>query len=157
MKIVKIFINLTLDRYFIVQLKTLGFASRIYELLKQYVKQDLGNEQTTGESNSAQLKEGEGVFELNKKDFKVDSQTGKVFQIAANEQLIEYSFMLISNFTADEAGQKHMLGVEGNVDAKHQFIILESIFGMFCYFNKNTIFDFVSNIVSNLACLAQAR
>lgn len=95
------------------------------------------------------------MFELNSKDFKVDSSTGKVLKIAANEQLIELSFMLISNFTADEAGQKHMVGLEG--DQKHQYIILESIFGMFCYFNKNTIFDFVSNIISNLACLSQAR
>ena len=76
-------------------------------------------------------------------------------KIAANEQLIEYSFMLMSNFTADEAGQKHLVGLEG--DEKHRFIILESIFGMFCYFNKNTIFDFVSNIISNLAGLSQAR
>ena len=106
-------------------------------MLKQYVKQDLGNETTTGESNSAALKEGEGVFELNNKDFKVDSETGKVLKIAANEQLIEFSFMLMSNFTADEAGQKHLVGLEG--DEKHRFIILESIFGMFCYFNKNTI------------------
>ena len=95
------------------------------------------------------------MFELNNKDFKVDSQTGKVLKIAANEQLIEYSFMLMSNFTADEAGQKHLVGLEG--DEKHRFIILESIFGMFCYFNKNTIFDFVSNIISNLAGLSQAR
>ena len=76
-------------------------------------------------------------------------------KIAANEQLIEFSFMLISNFTADEAGHKHMVGLEG--DQKHQYIILQSIFGMFCYFGHKTIFDFVSNIISNLAGLAQAR
>ena len=28
---------------------------------------------------------------------------------------------------------------------------------MFCYFTKNTIFDFVANIMANLACLNEGR
>ena len=48
-----------------------------------------------------------------------------------------------------------MLGLDG--DKKLEYIIVEAIFGMFCYFNKNTIFDFVSNIMANLASLEQGR
>ena len=61
----------------------------------------------------------------------------------------------MSNITSHECGQKHVLGLEG--DGKFQFIIAESIFGMFCYFSKNTAFDFVSNIMANLACLKEGR
>lgn len=48
------------------------------------------------------------------------------------------------------AGQKHLLSINNQ-------IIPESIFGMFCYFNKNCSFDFVSNIMANLACLSEGR
>lgn len=63
--------------------------------------------------------------------------------------------MFLSNLTAVEAGQRHVLGIED--EGKFKFIIAESIFGMFCYFNKNTAFDFVSNIMANLACLSEGR
>ena len=63
--------------------------------------------------------------------------------------------MFLSNVTALEEGQEHVLGVQG--DAKFKFIIAESIFGMFCYFSKNKSFDFVSNIMANLACLEEGR
>jgi hypothetical protein len=48
-----------------------------------------------------------------------------------------------------------MLGISDG--SKFQFIIAESIFGMMCYFSKNTNFDFVSNIMANLACLTEGR
>ena len=68
-------------------------------------------------------------------------------------------FMLLSNVTAHEVGQKHVLGIPetGTEEGKFQFIIAESIFGMFCYFSKNTSFDFVANIMANLACLKEGR
>mmetsp|Transcript_3751 Transcript_3751/g.6396 ORF Transcript_3751/g.6396 Transcript_3751/m.6396 type:complete len:222 (+) Transcript_3751:489-1154(+) len=72
-----------------------------------------------------------------------------------SEQLIEHSFMLLSNISALDIGQKHLLGLEG--DQKSKFIIAESIFGMSCYFSKNKSFDFVSNIMANLACLEEGR
>ena len=84
-------------------MKELGFATRMYELLKQNVKQDLGNVETSDQSNSAKMKEGEGVFEIVKKDFKVNID-GEVKNISAAEQLIEFSFMLISNFTTNVTG-----------------------------------------------------
>ena len=63
--------------------------------------------------------------------------------------------MLLNNITAIEIGQKHVLGIES--DAKFKHIVAESIFGMFCYFMKNACFDFVSNIIANLACQAEGR
>ena len=63
--------------------------------------------------------------------------------------------MFLSNLTAIEEGQKHVLGVEG--EGKFKFIITESIFGMFCYFSKNKAFDFVANVMANLACLEEGR
>ena len=63
--------------------------------------------------------------------------------------------MFLSNLTAIEVGQQHLLGING--DGKFKFIIAESIFGMFCYFQKNTSFDFVSNIMANLACCEDGR
>ena len=66
------------------------------------------------------------------------------------EQIIEYIIMLLSNMTTHEKGQKHLFDV-------NEHIIVESVFGMMCYFNNNKIFDFVSNIMSNLACLSDGR
>ena len=56
----------------------------MYDLLKQNVKQDLGNVETSDQSNSAKIKEGEGVFEIVKKDFKVNTD-GEVKNISAGE------------------------------------------------------------------------
>ena len=89
-----------------------------------------------------------------RKDIQVDSK-GKIVEEDKTETIIECSFMLLSNLTATELGQRHVLGIEG--EAKFKFIIAESIFGMFCYFSKNAIFDFVANIMANLACLKQGR
>mmetsp|Transcript_42332 Transcript_42332/g.64943 ORF Transcript_42332/g.64943 Transcript_42332/m.64943 type:complete len:232 (+) Transcript_42332:436-1131(+) len=84
----------------------------------------------------------------------VDPKTGKpMIQKGESEQLIEHAFMFLSNLTAIEEGQKHILGIEG----EYKYIVTESIFGMFCYFSKNKSFDFVSNIISNLACLEEGR
>ena len=65
--------------------------------------------------------------------------------------------MLLSNVTGQEVGQKHLLGTDSEGKGKFAFIIAESIFGMFCYFSKNQAFDFVANIMSNLACQQDGR
>ena len=83
---------------------------------------------------------------------KINPETGKIINPDQQEKTIEYCFMFLNNLTSDELGQKHLMGED-----KTQFIILESIFGMQCYFNKNTIFDFASNVVANMACLADCR
>lgn len=72
-------------------------------------------------------------------------------QQTVQELTIEHSFMLLSNVTGQEVGQKHLLGVAADGKGKFAFIIAESIFGMFCYFTKNQSFDFVANVMANLA------
>ena len=136
---------------------TLNVAQRIYDVLKENVKQDLKNEVLSGdtESKSVKLDAAQGVFELVKKDAKIDLKTGQPIIDDKSEQTIEHCFMLLSNVTAVEAGQRHVLGIEGQ--GKFKYIVAESIFGMFCYFSKNTAFDFVANIMANLACLSEGR
>jgi hypothetical protein len=62
--------------------------------------------------------------------------------------------MLLSNITAHDIGQSHVLGLNSD---KFKYVIAESTFGMFCYFAKNTIFDFGANVMANLACLEEGR
>lgn len=131
----------------------LNASQRVYELLKEVVKQDLQNshEETTG----VKMQQSENVFELVRREPKVDPTTGKLMEEDTQELTIEYCFMFLSNLTAIEDGQKHILGING--EGKYKFIVAESIFGMFCYFQKNTSFDFVSNIMANLACCEEGR
>ena len=152
----KCLINFSQDESYIKQMCELNVAFRINDLLKQHVKQDIKNENLDGEElvNSAKLNLADGVFELVKKDIKVNSQ-GKIIEEDKTETIIECAFMLLNNLTATTPGQRHALGIEG--EAKFKFIIAESIFGMFCYFTKNAIFDFVPNIMANLACLNEGR
>jgi hypothetical protein len=65
-----------------------------------------------------------------------------------------HCFLLLNNVSAIEAGQKHILSIEHE---KTQYVIAESLFAMFCYFNKNTAFDFIANLMANLACVEEGR
>ena len=65
---------------------------------------------------------------------------------------IEYCIMILCNVTTIEEGQKHFLG-EGKVKG----MIIDNLFGMFCYFPKMGIFDFVANIMSNVSAIKDAR
>ena len=60
--------------------------------------------------------------------------------------------MLISNITTIGEGQKHFLGEE-----KLKGAVLENLFGMFTYFSKNAIFDFISNFLANISALKEGR
>ncbi len=60
--------------------------------------------------------------------------------------------MLLNNVTVDEDGQKHLIG-----EGKTQGLILDNLFGMFCYFLKSNIFDFVSNILANVTAIKEGR
>ena len=60
--------------------------------------------------------------------------------------------MLLNNVTVDEDGQKHLIG-----EGKTQGLILDNLFGMFCYFLKSNIFDFVSNILANVTTIKEGR
>lgn len=152
-KSLKCLINFSQDKKYIEELCELNASQRVYELLKEVVKQDLQNshEETTG----VKMKLSENVFELVKREPKIDETTGKLAEEDTQELTIEYCFMLLSNLSAIEVGQKHILGLNG--EGKFKFIVAESIFGMFCYFQKNTSFDFVSNIMANLACCEAGR
>ena len=60
--------------------------------------------------------------------------------------------MLLNNVTVSEDGQKHLIG-----DGKMKGLILDNLFGMFCFFLKSGIFDFVSNVLSNVSALKEGR
>jgi hypothetical protein len=60
--------------------------------------------------------------------------------------------MLLANLSATEGGQKHLLGSD-----KSTGLILMNLIGMFAYFSKNTAFDFVANILSNITSLKEGR
>ena len=60
--------------------------------------------------------------------------------------------MLLNNVTVDEEGQKHLIG-EGLTKG----LILDNLFGMFCFFLKSNIFDFVSYILANITALKDGR
>ena len=57
----------------------LNCSVRIYEILKENVKQDLKSVKDDS-SPSAKLKEGENTFEMVKANVKVDPDTGKIVQ-----------------------------------------------------------------------------
>lgn len=61
--------------------------------------------------------------------------------------------MLLTNVTVSEDGQKHVLG-EGQ---KTRGLILDNLFGMFCYFLKSGVFDFIANILANVTALKEGR
>lgn len=60
--------------------------------------------------------------------------------------------MLLNNVTVDEEGQKHLIG-----EGKLKGLILDNLFGMFCFFLKSNNFDFVSNILANVTALKDGR
>ncbi len=65
---------------------------------------------------------------------------------------IEMCMMLLTNVTISEEGQKHLIG-EGKIKG----LILDNLCGMFCYFLKSNIFDFISNVLSNVSGLKEGR
>ena len=60
--------------------------------------------------------------------------------------------MILTNLTVSEEGQKHLIG-----DLKTKGLILDNLFSMFCYFLKNPMFDFISNIVANVTAMKEGR
>lgn len=60
--------------------------------------------------------------------------------------------MLLNNVTVDEEGQKHLIG-----EGKTKGLIIDNIFGMFCFFLKSNIFDFVSNVLANITGIKEGR
>jgi hypothetical protein len=77
-------------------------APRIYEVLKENVKQDLLVSSNKDNSESVKIKEAENVFVIDKNHIKVDPDTGKIVKEDQTEELIQLCFMLLSNITANE-------------------------------------------------------
>ena len=88
---------------FIKQLCELNLSLRIYDILKEHVRQELKNNEDAGATNSAKMIKSEGVFEIIKKEVQVGAD-GKVTKADMTETLIEYCFMLLSNITAIDEG-----------------------------------------------------
>mmetsp|Transcript_105855 Transcript_105855/g.146381 ORF Transcript_105855/g.146381 Transcript_105855/m.146381 type:complete len:253 (+) Transcript_105855:456-1214(+) len=65
---------------------------------------------------------------------------------------IQFAIMFLSNLTKVEEGCKNVLGKD-----KQEGAVLENLFGMFSYFDRNQVFDFVANILSNVTSIKEAR
>ena len=77
-----------------------------------------------------------------------------MYEIKADQaNSIQGAVMLLSNVSLTESGQIHLLGT----DAKTRGAILENLVGMFTYFRTSEMFDFVSNILSNISSLKEGR
>ncbi len=91
-------------------------------------------------------------MQINDKTIANFNEHESVYEISQQTHSIEYCILLLTNVTQIEEGQKHLLG-----EGKTKGLILDNLFGMFCYFLKGGIFDFVSNILSNVAGLQEGR
>ena len=60
--------------------------------------------------------------------------------------------MTLSNLTITEEGRKHILG-----EGRMRGAIVENLFGMFTYFIKSGVFDFIANILSNFSSMKEGR
>jgi hypothetical protein len=65
---------------------------------------------------------------------------------------IELLAMLLTNVTISDEGQKHVIG-----DIKKRGLILDNLFGMFCYFLKSGSFDFMANVFANVTAIKEGR
>jgi hypothetical protein len=109
----KCLINFSADMTNVREMCKYNIATRLYDVLKENVRQDLKNEveNTSDTKGSAKENQAEGIFEL-VRDIRIDPKTGKMVEQDRQEQIIECCFMLLSNITAHECGQKHVLGIE---------------------------------------------
>ena len=99
-----------------------------------------------GDGSHAAFNDDEKVYQIRQLALaKNDSQ--------AALEAIELCLMLLTNVSVSEEGQKHVLG-EGQ---RTRGIIMENLFGMFCYFLKSGVFDFISNILANATALKEGR
>lgn len=140
LKVAQCLINFSVDTEYQIQLVSLNVGGRIFDFLRENVKMDMKAEVQT----HIAYDDKERVYEIRNKLKKGDSQ-------AAYED-IELCLMLLTNVTISEDGQKHLIGNE-----KTRGIILDNLFGMFCYFLKSNVFDFISNIMSNISCVKEGR
>lgn len=132
-KVAQCLINFSQDKEQIKELVKLNVAGRVLDFLKENVSMNMKNT----ESTKATLSESEQAYVISKE---------------FSDNYIEFFIMLLCNVTTTEEGQKHLLGED-----KLKGLVLDNLFGMFCYFSKAGTFDFVSNILSNVSGLKEAR
>jgi hypothetical protein len=124
-------INFANESYWIDRLAEEGIARKVFAVLKVKVKPDT-------QEVVAPIK----IMETAPVTYEVEREGGT----------IQSCFMLLANLSATEGGQKHLLGTD-----KSTGLILSNLIGMFSYFTKNTAFDFVANILSNITNLKEGR
>lgn len=116
-KALKTLINFSQDEPFVMKMCELNIVRKIYDLLKENVQQNLKNaELDDGVTNKAKLDSSTGTFEVSKPEpeLVVNKKTGKLEDKKEDfqESTIESCFMLLSNITAIEHGQVHVLGLQ---------------------------------------------
>lgn len=124
-------INFANESYWIDRLAEEGIARKVFAVLKVKVKPDT-------QEVVAPIK----IMETAPVTYEVEREGGT----------IQSCFMLLANLSATEGGQKHLLGTD-----KSTGLILSNLISMFSYFIKNTAFDFVANILSNITNLKEGR
>lgn len=120
---------------------SLNVGGRVFDFLKEHVQMNM----KPVENSHAAFNEDEKIYEIRQLALaKNDSQA--VFDT------IELLSMLLSNVTVSEEGQKHLIG-----DLKKRGVVLDNLFGMFCYFLKSAIFDFLANVIANVTAVKEGR
>ena len=120
----------------------MNVGGRIFDFLKEHVQMNMKGAE---DGSHAAFNEDELVYEIRAKALaKNDSQ--------AVYDAIELCIMLLTNVTVSEEGQKHLIG-----DGRTKGLIIDNLFGMFCYFLKSGVFDFVANIMANVTALQEGR
>lgn len=137
LKVAQCLINFSVDPFYQIVLVHLNVAGRIFDFLKENVKMDM----KANVSTHVAYDDKEQVYEIRNKTKKADAYED-----------IELCLMLLTNVSISEEGQKHLVG-----NLKTRGIILDNLFGMFCYFLKSNVFDFVANILSNVSALKEGR
>lgn len=135
-------VNLALDKVWVDRFCDLNVARRIFEYLMASVKPD----QSSVRTDNAELKKVQLTEEGGQSD---------MYEIKPGQgNSIQFAVMLLCNISVTEKGQEHLLGGE---NPKTKGSIIENLSGMFTYFRHAEMFDFVSNILSNVSSLKAGR
>jgi len=120
---------------------SLNVGGRVFDFLRENVTMNMKTDQST----HAAFNEDEKIYEIR-------NRVKKTGEGMSGYEDIELCIMVLTNVTVSEEGQKHLLGND-----KTKGLILDNLFGMFCYFIKSGIFDFVANIFANISAIKEGR
>jgi hypothetical protein len=130
-------INFSTDEVYLKDLIKLNVGGRVFDFLKEHVQMNM-----KGAEGHAAFNEEEKVYEIRQLAGAKNNAT----------TTIEYLFMLLTNVTVNEEGQRHLIG-----EGKMRGLIIDNLFSMFCYFLKSGTFDFIANILGNVTALKEGR